>query len=334
MGELTKAYKMLTKAIEIDEKDENDSEFIMNIYYMATLCTDFVANGYDKYIPKAEQCYKTVIRFREKNLAKNSNDLADVYLEYSNFLYQIGEKTRSSYFANEAHIIYFGLYGEESYHVLQCLNNKALILWEEGKIEEALKMYRDIVKRAANMRNIPFDDVCMDYQNYADLLEHTDQYEEAMEYYKKYIRLIKQNVSENSPKLAQSYIGMANCHMGMGDYETAVKYLEKLAPFTKDDSLLERLMHHKIGTCAAFIGKDDMAADHLEKALQLCDENGILDRGYIYVDLCIIYHRMKQNDKAIFCGKEAKKFAANFKDTALDEYVHNLDIILEEKQNI
>lgn len=109
---------------------------------------------------------------------------------------------------------------------------------------------------------------------------------------------------------------------------------KKLAPFTKDDSLLERLMHHKIGTCAAFIGKDDMAADHLEKALQLCDENGILDRGYIYVDLCIIYHRMKQNDKAIFCGKEAKKFAANFKDTALDEYVHNLDIILEEKQNI
>ena len=89
MGELTKAYKMLTKAIEIDEKDENDSEFIMNIYYMATLCTDFVANGYDKYIPKADQCYKTVIRFREKNLAKNSNDLADVYLEYSNFLYQI-----------------------------------------------------------------------------------------------------------------------------------------------------------------------------------------------------------------------------------------------------
>ena len=62
MGELTKAYKMLTKAIEIDEKDENDSEFIMNIYYMATLCTDFVANGYDKYIPKADQCYKTVMR--------------------------------------------------------------------------------------------------------------------------------------------------------------------------------------------------------------------------------------------------------------------------------
>lgn len=42
---------MLTKAIEIDEKDENNSEFIMNLYYMATLCTDFVANGYDKYIP-------------------------------------------------------------------------------------------------------------------------------------------------------------------------------------------------------------------------------------------------------------------------------------------
>lgn len=67
-------------------------------------------------------------------------------------------------------------------------------------------MYRDIVERAENMRNIPFDDVCMDYQNYADLLEHTDRYEEAMEYYKKYIRLIKQKVSENSPKLAQSYI--------------------------------------------------------------------------------------------------------------------------------
>ena len=93
-------------------------------------------------------------------------------------------------------------------------------------------------------------------------------------------------------------------------------------------------MHHKIGTCAAYIGNDDIAADHLEKALQLCDEDGILDRGYIYVDLCIIYHRMKQDDKAILYGKEAKKFVANFNDTALEEYVHNLDMILEEKQNI
>lgn len=78
-------------------------------------------------------------------------------------------------------------------------------------------------------------------------------------------------------------------------------------------------MHHKIGICTAYIGKDDMAAEHLEKALQLCDEDGILDRGYISVDLCIIYHSMKQNDKAILYGKEVKKFAANFKDTAFDE---------------
>lgn len=327
-GDLFGAYDMLQKAIEIDPKDDMDSETIMNYNYKATICTDLVANGYDEYRDEAQTSYEKVIGFREKYSVKNSNDLADVYSEYSNFLYQIEDYENALIYCNKASNIYYSLYGSDSYHMLQCLGAKALIVAETNGLDAALDIYSDIIERSKHIKNIPLNDMCRDYQNYADLLEHLDRYEESIIYYDKCINIIIDNYSDDSPLLAQPYIGRANCCMGMGNYREAIEYLKRLDEFAQEDSLLMRLMNHKAGTCYAFMKDYKNAAVCFKAALNVRNENEPEAPGYICTDLSITYHNMGDFKEAEYYGELARGFARKIKDDELTAYVNNLDTFL------
>lgn len=330
-GDLPMAYDMIQKAMETEEIDEEDSESIMLYYYMAAICTDFVADGYEQYADEAEECYKKVIMFREEHFSKHSNDLADVYIEYSNFLYQSGEYKKSKTYCAKAKSIYTYLYGEDSYHVIQCQSNEALTIAEEGDLKKAVEIYAEIIQKVENMRRIPVSDLCNDYQNYADLLEYSDRYEDSKEYFLKCINLIKSNFSDDSPRLAQPYLGIANCFMGLEDYEGAVSYLVKLFDLTDNDDLLLRITYHKLGTCYAFLDDYEPAIDCLKKALDLCDENGITDMGYIYVDLSTTYRYANMPNESMHYEGLARDFANKINDDELNCYVHTLDKFQDEK---
>ena len=116
--------------MNIDDKNEENSETIMNYYYLAEICTDLVGDGYPEYYDEADGCYRKVIDFRENNLPNYCNDTADAYLGYSNFLYQTGNNEKSLKYSEKACEIYRRLYGEDSYHVIQCQSNKALVVAE------------------------------------------------------------------------------------------------------------------------------------------------------------------------------------------------------------
>lgn len=330
-GDLSTAYDMMQKAIEIEHIDEENSEHIMLYYYLASICSDFVADGYERFSEEAEECYRKVITFREKHLSKHSNDLADVYLEYSNFLYQCENFSESKIYCEKAKSIYLYLYGEESYHFLQCQSNTALIAAEEGNLEEALTLYKEIIEKAEKPESIPLSDLCNDYQNYAELLENSDQYIESREYYEKCIKLIKQNFSDDSPRLAQPYLGITNCYMGLEDYKSAVSYLSKLFDIADNDNLLFKITYHKLGTCYVYLYKYEEAIDCLKKALDLCDENGITDKGYIYVDLSTTYLYAGMDDEAAYYENLAKEFSKEMNDDDLNCYVHTLDTFKDKK---
>ena len=129
-GDCKNAYEMIKKAMNIDDKNEENSETIMNYYYLAEICTDLVGDGYPEYYDEADGCYRKVIDFRENNLPNYCNDTADAYLGYSNFLYQTGNNEKSLKYSEKACEIYRRLYGEDSYHVIQCQSNKALVVAE------------------------------------------------------------------------------------------------------------------------------------------------------------------------------------------------------------
>ena len=330
-GDLSSAYEMLKKAIETDEKTELDSERMMNYYYLATLCTDLVSNGYDEYTEEALDAYETVLDFREKYFSKDSQDLADVYLEYANFLYQFNELDEAARYCGKAQKIYEKVYGKESYHVLQCLSTKALILAERGRSEEAVSLYEEIMEREAALQDVPLSDLCYDYQNYADLLEHADRYQESEQYYKKCIDMLSDGFSEDIPRLARPYLGMANCLMGQERYREAVRYLEQLKMFTEGDILLERVTHYKLGTCLVLLKEYKTAIQEFESARALCDGHGETDEGYILVDLCLTFRFMEQDDKAREYEKLARDFAKKVDNAEYNAYVHTLDINSAEK---
>ena len=131
-----------------------------------------------------------------------------------------------------------------------------------------------------------------------------ENYEEAKEYYLKCIDLVKEAFSDDSPRLLQPYLGLANCCMGLNDYENAIDYLLQLKAFSDEDMLLKRIIYYKVGTCYVILGKYDTGIEHFKKAIQLCDENGETDLGYIYVDMSNTYHLMGKEDEALYYGNQ------------------------------
>lgn len=331
-GDLSSAYEMIKYAIGIDTRDDDNSESIMNNYYLANICMDLVSNGYTEYSAEASEQYKLVVDFREKYSGRFSNDLADVYLEFSNYLYQIGENEKSLFYSNKACKIYRYLYGDESYHVLQCLGNEALIAEDEGDLDNAIKMYSEIMDYTENMDNLPISDLCKDYQNYAILLEQADRYDESNQYFQKCIDLLIEHFGEDSPKLAESYIGQANCNMGLENYSEAIHNLEKVKNLSTDDPLLMRIVYHKQGTCYAFMEKYEQAISRLKQALEIKDTNDSdFSTGYILVDISTVYYHMNRHDEAHDYKERAYNYLEEHYDSDLDSYVHTLDIFEDKK---
>lgn len=327
-GDLKGAYEMLTKAIQTDVIDEEDSESIMLYFYMATLCGSYVNQGYNEYIDEGERCFQKVIAFREKNTSKNSHDTADAYLEYANFCKDIEAYDKAAEYCQKAETIYRYLYGEYSYHVIQCTSTKALILSESGHASEGITLYSELIRKAESISNYPPTDLCRDYQNIADILESSDFYDEAEEYYLKAINLVKEVFAEDSPNLAQLYLYYATCLMGKEEYTEAILNLKELEQFTEDDTLLERVMEHKLGTCYCLLNDYPEGVKHFLRAAKLCEQNqnGSTDIGYIAVDLCIAYRMMEKTDLANQYKQVAFKTVEQYPDDEeLKMYVHTLE---------
>ena len=329
-GDLNGAYEMIKKAMELDSRSEENSETIMNYYFLAEICTDLVADGYTKYYDEADECYHKVIEFREKNLPKYCSDTADTYLGYSNFLYQTGDNDNSLIYSEKAYIIYRHLYGENSYHVMQCQSNMALVV-AEYDIEKAIELYSKIIKKQKVMSHIPAGDLYRDYQNYADLLEQADQYEESSEYFRKAVEIILEIQSDDSLNLVQPYMGLANCNMGLQNYENALEFLSKIVKMAGEDYLLKQVTYHKMAVCNVYLKNYNSAEELLLTALDCCTDNSNTNIGYIYVELSRVYAFMENIAESEKYQQYAVDFAEKSNDEQLSDYINTFFINLNKK---
>jgi len=329
-GDYKGAYEMIKKAMDIDDRNEENSETIMNYYYLAEICTDLVADGYVEYCDEADECYRKVIKFRENNLPKYCNDTADAYLGYSNFLYQTGDNDESLNYSEKACKIYLRLYGEDSYHVMQCKNNKALVV-AEYDIGQAIELYSEVIEKQKFMSHIPVGDLYRDYQNYADLLEQAGKYEESAEYFRKAIEIILEIQSDDSPNLAHPYMGLANCNMGLQGYKQALIFLDKIIKIAGKDYLLKQVTYHKMAVCNVYLKKYKKAEELLLIALDCCTDSSNINIGYIYVELSRVYAFMKNTVESQKYRQYAVKFAEQSNDEQLSNYINTFYINSDEK---
>ena len=181
------------------------------------------------------------------------------------------------------------------------------------------------------MSHIPVGDLYRDYQNYADLLEQADQYEESADYYRKTIEIILEIQSDDSPNLARPYMGLTNCNMGLQDYENALIYLDRIIKIADKDYLLKQVTYHKMAVCNMYLKKYKIAEELLLTALNCCTDTANTNIGYIYAELCRVYALMENITESEKYRQYAFEFAERSDDEQLSDYVNTLFINSDEK---
>lgn len=327
MGDLHKAYEMLIRAMETDPDSETDSESIMLFQYMGSLCTDLYAEGYLEYAEKAEESYSKAISFREAHSAKNSSDMADLYLEYSNFLYQTGNNQGSRLYTEKARKIYRKIYGDDCTPVLRCRSNIALIMSEEGKLPEAIEEYADILEQEKQMPSISYSDYAKDCENYATLLEQAGLYEESRRYWEEDLKILKQYFPEDSIRLSESYFGIANTYLGQENYTDAITYLNKLIAIAQNEIPKLRVALYKLGDCYAFEESYEQALNYYKKSLELCDNSSHDDEALVCTEMAYVYYWMGNIDECLAYKTRAEEAARLAQDDFITDYVGKLDTL-------
>ena len=128
-------------------------------------------------------------------------------------------------------------------------NIEANRLYREGRYEDALKLYRDILDRNAGLPQIQF--------NAGNCLFHLERYDEAVTAFKEAVRL--------KPDFFEAYTNLANAFSKLRRFEEAVPFFEQaLAAYPENPALLSSTALLLLNS-----GQSDRAIENLEKAATL-----------------------------------------------------------------
>lgn len=328
-GGFKDAYSYIKKAIEIDDRTTDDSEQYMNYYYLAGICSDLVNQGYLEFVNEAEDSFERVISFREKNLSKTNTDLADIYHEYSLFLYYTDNFETALYYNQMAYEINMSVYSEYSVHVLQNLNTRAIIFAENGNIKKAIEIHQRIFEILKEMRPISADDFACFHYNYAEELLNIKDYNAAIEHYLKSVQGWSYAFSNKSIKLFSSYFGLGDCYFILEQYPEAIEYYQKAIEVAslRPDKVIEASCN--LAACYQLLGHYENGISVLNEALTLYRNNKIASVNLdveIHIHLYNAYLLNSQTDNAKEAYQYAKQAAEMSGDKNLIHYVHNFDI--------
>jgi tetratricopeptide (TPR) repeat protein len=145
-------------------------------------------------------------------------------------------------------------------------NIEANRLYKEGRYEEALKLYRDILGGNAGLAQIHF--------NAGNCLFHLERYGEALDAFKEAVRL--------KPYFFDAYTNLAGTFGKLKKFEEAIPFFEEaLAAYPESPALLSGA-----GLLYLSSGRNDKAVEYLKKAASLDP-----DARHHYDSLGIAYTR-------------------------------------------
>ncbi len=120
--------------------------------------------------------------------------------------------------------------------------------------------------------------------------------------------------------LANAYAGI--CYAQLGQFETAVKYLDK---FSADDQLVSPAVLGTIGNCYAEMGQLDKGAASLMKAASKADSHSL---SPIYlIQAGQLYEKLGKNNEAVNAYKQVKeKYFNSYQSMDIDKYIERASI--------
>ncbi len=147
-------------------------------------------------------------------------------------------------------------------------------LYDEGKFQEAIQVYEEILGRFPNAFIIN--------TNIGNCYFSQKEYDLAIEYYQK--------VLAEAPDDAKMLIAVGNCYSNKGESEKAMEWYNKI----EFDEIDDPLVLYNIGTSFYNISKLDMALKYYQRAVELQED--FLDALY---QLGLTYLSLQENEQAI-----------------------------------
>lgn len=324
MGLYEEAYDSIKKAIKLDADREEDAESIMSYCYLASVCSELYSAGHEEYYNEAVESFQKAITFREKNFNKQNTDLADIYHEYSLFLYYDGELEDAMRYSQMAYDINVSVHSQYSLSAIQNRNMQAIIMDAMDETEDALKIYDEILDIVRELDYIPDDDRAAFHYNKAEGLRKIGKIEQALQAYEESERMWSNLLSAQSPKLTPVFLGIGQCYMEQEKYQDAIDTFLKSLQVNQRDMEYELEAKNYLGECYCVCSDSANAEKYLLETLELIGKLGAdeIGRGVLVcLNLSDLYLSHGDEKKSIEFLKRASKEAVASENEELIEYV-------------
>ena len=132
--------------------------------------------------------------------------------------------------------------------------------------------------------------------------------------YKGFLNVANEFGGTDAGKLANAYAGI--CYAQLGQYENAVKYLDK---FSGNDQLVSPALMATMGNCYAQLGQLEKAAATLVKAASKANSHAL---SPIYlIQAGQIYEKLGKNSEAVSAYQTIKdKYFNSYQSMEVDKY--------------
>lgn len=228
LGLFNKSDTLLSEALEIRTKLNNnrmeEAKSLTNLGQLYTYKGEY--SKADSLLTKALNIYKINSMAEDTNYAWILGDLAWVYKSKGNY------NKSELYYKKSLEILKNK--GSNKEYLLTMMNNFALELHEEGKYDEAEKMFEETLRLQKKIYgNKPHPEISTTTYNLAELLRDRGKYDEAEQMFKTSLAMDTKLSGPENPDVAYSLQGLASVYKIKGNFNEAKKLFIKVLNMRK-----------------------------------------------------------------------------------------------------
>ncbi|ETO34317.1 hypothetical protein RFI_02778, partial [Reticulomyxa filosa] len=224
-AEYDKAYKHHKKALDIYSKKSDENQIKVAICHCHLGNVHYRKGEYTKSI----ECHKKHSKISLGQLGKDHTNIAASFNNLGNSYFEAGEYEISIAYHEQALDILLKKFDERHAFVAISLNELGLV-WIKGKMQiNKAKEYVDKALEILNDdKNNSFDlELAKSYDVLGLILEKSEKYEEAIQYFEKSLEIRAKNLNDNDPYIGWSFHYLASVFKNKNDLNKSIEYGEK-----------------------------------------------------------------------------------------------------------
>ncbi len=286
LKDFVEGERILNRSIDISKKTESPKLEAEALYYYATL--DWFKGDYNRGI---KTCLELLDFCNGHNLDKQSAYTANLL---SSFYLQVNDVENGLRYIEMA-IRGFELMRDVN-ALVPAMLNKGMLIANSGDIKKAMLVFEKSLDYSLKTGSKRYQYICL--TNIAGILEETNKFDKAIEYYNKALEIEPESTYANYP-LSMVYY--------------------KLSEIDKAKSILEEKMAKKedvlyfigLGMVYSALGRIEKAKEYIETGLERIKKEGAeasIQRE-VYIKSCQLFYETGAFERALAIAEELKKIA-------------------------